>query len=112
MSKLLNFSIECTGCGKKVYFDCPQCGKRHFVQIDNDESLIALGNTKRLVKELSYSLANGRHLSDKQKNKKKKKIDSAKDRLSNLRLGLMKKYNGEMLYYPDGKSFVISFTIC
>lgn len=91
-----------------TYYDCPHCGERHFVQIDDAESLNAL---KRVTNEF-YKL-----MKNKKQNKKisKKQLDNfekiRKD-LSIYRTNLMKEYTDKVAIDAVGNGYTLKFLIC
>ena len=82
--------------GKSIfltYYDCPSCGRRHFVQIDDKHSLGELEKIKKMFVELSIKKRKGKNISEKQSVKFKK----ARQHLSDYRMNLMKEYTGKLI---------------
>lgn len=82
--------------GKSIfltYYDCPSCGRRHFVQIDDKYSLGELMKVKRMFIKLSVMKREGKEISRKQSAKFKK----ARQHLSDYRTNLMKEYTGKLI---------------
>ena len=82
--------------GKSIfltYYDCPSCGRRHFVQIDDAFSLSELVRVKKMFINLSIAKRNGKEISRKQSDKFKK----ARQHLSDYRMKLMKEYTGKLI---------------
>lgn len=114
--------VECEGCREKfsvtgndvikrefeieeqsiwlTYYDCPKCGKRHFVQIDDKRSNDIL---KTNLDQFTHNAA----LKTRGMKLRKKKVDQYKKtqlQLSRHRLGLMKTYQGKMILDPIDKT--------
>ena len=56
--------------GKSIrltYFDCPKCGERCFVQIDDDTSLAMLDSVKKTFVKLAFKKKQGKRISKKRK---------------------------------------------
>lgn len=91
-----------------TYYDCPKCGKRHFVQIDDEKSLELLKINEGQFVHNAALKARGQKL-------RKKKIDRYKDtqkHLANYRRELMKKFTGKELYDEErNSSFELRFSI-
>lgn len=91
-----------------TYYDCPKCGKRHFVQIDDEKSL-------ELLKVNEGQFVHNAVLRTRGKKLRKKKIDQYKDvkrRLTNYRGELMKEFTGKELYDEErGSSFELRFSV-
>ena len=82
--------------GKSIfltYFDCPSCGRRHYVQIDDTTSISELEKIKRMFIELSVMKSKGKGVPQKQLVKFKK----ARQHLSDYRMNLMKEYTGKLV---------------
>lgn len=77
-----------------THYDCPSCGRRHYVQIDNEVSLHKLSEERALFVKLSIAKKKGKQIPTKQLAKFKR---TQKD-LSNYRLNLMKQYAGKSVY--------------
>lgn len=82
--------------GKSIfltYYDCPSCGRRHYVQIDDKTSLGELKKVTKMFVELSVKKREGKNISEKQLAKFKK----ARQHLSDYRTNLMKEYTGKLI---------------
>jgi DNA-directed RNA polymerase subunit RPC12/RpoP len=91
-----------------TYYDCPSCGRRHFVQIDDKVSLEKLNETKKLFVKLSIMKRKGREIPIKQSAKFKK----ARQHLSDYRMNLMKQYTGKLIHDNETDSdFVLRFSV-
>lgn len=91
-----------------TYYDCPYCGNRHFVQIDDDKSLELLAiNEKQFIHNAALK-SGGLKL-------RKKKVDQYKDsqrHLANYRNKLMKEFTGTILYDIETESrFELRFSV-
>lgn len=91
-----------------TYYDCPNCSRRHFVQIDDDKSLELLKVNKR---QFTHNAA----LKSNRKKIRKKKVDQykrVKRQLSNYRIELMKEFTGKVIYDDEkGLNFELRFSI-
>lgn len=91
-----------------TYYDCPKCGRRHHVQIDDATSLRMFNNVKRQFIVLSIAKKKDKEISKKQSAKFKK---NRRD-LSDYRMNLMKKYTNKEVYDHEDKSyFVLRFSV-
>lgn len=91
-----------------TYYDCPKCGRRHFVQIDDEKSLELLKvNEKQFVHNATIK-TRGLKL-------RKKKVDQYKDtqkHLANYRRELMEEFTGKKIYDDEkGSSFELRFSV-
>ena len=102
---------EFTVNGKSIfltYYDCPSCGRRHFVQIDDMTSLNKLEEVRRMFIKLSIMKHKGKEISEKQSAKFKK----ARQHLSDYRMKLMKEYTGKLIRNNETESdFELRFSI-
>ena len=94
------FKVE----GKSIfltYYDCPSCGRRHFVQIDDVTSNRKYNEVRKMFIKLSVAKRKGEEIPEKQLEKfKKARID-----LSSYRMNLMKEYTGKSIY--DETEFIM-----
>ena len=91
-----------------TYYDCPSCGRRHFVQIDNPTSLVKLREVQSMFVKVSVMKRNGKTIPEKQLAKFKK----ARQNLSDYRINLMKQYTGKSIHNDDTDSdFVLRFSV-
>lgn len=92
-----------------TYFDCPKCGRRHFVQIDDQKSKELLERCKRDF--VSLSIAKSKGHKKVIKNNRKKKFDAERKYLSELRNELAKEYSGrQVMDLETGNVFVLLFS--
>lgn len=91
-----------------TYYDCPCCGKRHCVQVDDRRSLRELKEVANQFTELFLLRKKGKEISQKQSAKFKK----TRQHLSDYRTSLMEKYTGKLVHDNDTDSdFVLRFSI-
>lgn len=91
-----------------TYYDCPFCGKRHCVQIDDKKSLDDLKEVSFQFTKLFLTRKEGKAISQKQLAKFKK----ARQHLSDYRTSLMERYTGKLVHDNDTDSdFVLRFSI-
>ena len=126
--KETTFLIECEECKTKVkgtsvnhkkefkangqsifltYYDCSYCGRRHFVQIDDVNSLQKLARVNNEFKSLAIKRQKGKTISKKQSDKFKK----ARQDLSIYRTNLMKEFTGKTITDVTGKTYELRFSI-
>lgn len=103
-------TIECNGDKLKVvYVDCTNCNKRHYVQIDNDETEKLKIRNLVMFKKLASKKSSGKKVT-KTENRIFKEL---RQKLLDLRVGLMKEYEGkEVTDTLTGETFQIHFTFC
>lgn len=91
-----------------TYYDCPKCGRRHYVQIDDKTSLNKLREVSQQFVKLSVAKRKGKEIPQKQSVKFKK----ARQHLSDYRMNLMKQYTGKLLHDNETDSdFVLRFSV-
>lgn len=91
-----------------TYYDCPKCGRRHYVQIDDATSLNKLKEVSRQFVKLAVLKKRGKEIPQKQSAKFKK----ARQNLSDYRMNLMKEYTGKLLHDNETDSdFVLRFSV-
>lgn len=91
-----------------TYYDCPKCGRRHFVQIDSNYTLDMLKNVTKQFAKLSVMKRQGKHIPQKQSDKFKR----ARQHLAESRTNLMKKYTGVSVHDEATDSdFVLRFSV-
>lgn len=89
-----------------TYFDCKECGNRHYVQVDNDETLEDYNRCYKYMVKLSLSNRKRQPISKKDADRFK----NLRAKLNAKRLDLMVKYDGKIIY-NDNASSVLKFTI-
>ena len=107
----LNYRKEFKINGKSIfltYYDCPKCGRRHFVQIDDAVSIEKFEDVKRMFVKLAIMKHRGEEIPEKQSAKFKK----ARQHLSDYRIKLMKEYTGKLIRNNETESdFVLRFSV-
>jgi len=97
--------------GKSIrltYFDCPKCGERCFVQIDDDTSLAMLDSIKKTFVKLMYRRKQGKKIPKKENSK----FTEARANLSMHRANLMKEYTDKTVYDSDNdKEYTLRFFV-
>lgn len=97
--------------GKSIwvtYYDCPHCGRRHMVQVDDEKSKQMLVKVSIMFAQLSNAKRKGKMISKKSSDKFKK----ARSDLSSYRMALAKELNGRMAVdMEDFKSEVLRFSV-
>lgn len=97
--------------GKSIfltYYDCPSCGRRHCVQIDDAISLNKLKEVQKMFIKLTIAKTEGKEISKKQQAGFKK----TRQHLSDYRTKLMKEYTGKSIYDDETESnFVLRFSV-
>lgn len=99
--------FECDG--DKIYltyFDCERCGNRHYVQIDNDDTLECCQKCYKYMIKLSSAKRRKQTISQKLNFNFK----DLRAKLNTKRLNLMLKYNGKVINNGD-ESSVLKFTL-
>lgn len=90
-----------------TYYDCPVCGKRHFVQIDDKSSLQELVRITTEFRSLMMKRKKGKKISKSQSEKFKK----ARQHLSDYRTNLMKEFTGKIAIDETGTECTLRFSI-
>lgn len=91
-----------------TYYDCPKCGRRHFVQIDNDISLSKLNNVKNQFVRLASAKKKDKEISKKQS----ARFKNARKDLSDYRIKLMKQYSNKFVYDVEAHAtFELRFSV-
>lgn len=91
-----------------TYYDCPKCGRRHYVQIDDKTSLNKLREVSQQFVKLSIAKKKGKDIPQKQSAKFKK----ARQNLSDYRMNLMKEYTGKLIHDNETDSdFELRFSV-
>ena len=97
--------------GKSIwvtYYDCPHCGRRHMVQVDDKKSKQMLVKGSIMFAQLSNAKRKGKTISKKTSDKFKK----ARNDLSLYRNNLMKELNGKLaIDTENGIAIVLRFSV-
>lgn len=73
------------------FYDCPNCGKRHYAQIDNVKTLEQL---KDITKQM-HKLANYKRCGNQVQQKQSAKFKKTREHLAQSRNNLMKEFTGK-----------------
>lgn len=106
----LTHKKEFTSNGQSIfltYYDCPLCGKRHFVQIDDKESLQELVRITTEFRALMAKRKKGKKISKSQSEKFKK----SRQHLSDYRMNLMKEFTGKAAIDETGAVNILRFSV-
>lgn len=91
-----------------TYYDCPKCGRRHYVQIDDKRSLDMLKEVSKQFVRLAVKKKQDKDIPQKQSAKFKK----ARQNLSGYRMGLMKAFTGKLIHDNETDSdFELRFSV-
>lgn len=91
-----------------TYYDCPECGRRHYVQIDDRKTLNELKVVSRQFVRLSVARKLGKTIPKSQTDAFKKKRQD----LLQLRSDLKKRFTGTVLVDKDtGVEFALRFSL-
>lgn len=114
------FQIDHTSVEKKEYTDkegnlifitfynCPECGKRHYVQIDNEETNKVLADLIRQMGILMAFTRSGKEVPKKQR----REFEGKRRHLTVLRRKLMEQYQeSEIVSKSDGRTEKVSFVV-
>ena len=90
------------------YYICPECGRYHYVQIDNQSTLNELKDVERQFAKLAVAKTKGKTVPQKQSAKFKK----SREHLAHSRNELMKQYTGKLIHDSDTDSeFELMFSV-
>ena len=91
-----------------TYYDCPKCGRRHYVQIDDATSLNKLKEVSRQFVKLAVLKKKDKEIPQKQLDKFKKN----RKHLADYRMGLMKTFTGKSLHDDETDvDFILRFNV-
>lgn len=90
-----------------TYYDCPKCDRRHYVQIDDVQSIKIKKEVSMLFRKLSKKRLNYEDIPKKQ-NEKFKKLN---EKLENYRFELKKEFNGQIIINDNGKEVEVHFSM-
>ena len=96
--------------GEKIfltYYDCPECGYRHFVQIDDETSMQELTRVKIEFGKLAAKRRKGKEISKRQS----EKFKNSRQHLSEYRRNLMTKFTGESIIDSNGEVYYLRFSV-
>ena len=126
----IRFTAECEDCKRKfevngtilknrefevngrsiflTYYDCPDCGRRHFVQVDDVSSKQELTRVSIEFAKLTAAKRKGKAIPQKRSERFKK----ARQHLSDYRMALMKELTGKLIYDSEtGTNFELRFSV-
>ena len=107
---LLKHKEEFISNGQSIfltYYDCPHCGRRHFVQIDDGYSLQRLVRVKNEFRSLMAKRQKGKSIPKKQSERFKK----SRQDLSEYRTNLMKEFTGKIAIDASGVEYALRFSV-
>lgn len=91
-----------------TYYDCPKCGRRHFVQVDDKRSLELLKDVSRQFVRLSVLRKKDKTIPQKQS----AKFAKARQHLTDYRMDLMKQFTGTVITdHETGEDFELRFSV-
>lgn len=90
-----------------TYYDCPSCGRRHFVQIDDEKSLQELTRVQNEFIRLSVRKRKGKTISKRQSENFKK----SRQHLAEYRTKLMEGYTDKSAIDETGMEYILRFSI-
>lgn len=88
-----------------THYDCPQCGRIHYCQIDNEQTNALLIETSKTLARVAKYKGKGQTIPRKLQSKYK---NSSKD-LTLLRNKLMKEYHNKWFEDSGGHTFKVEF---
>ena len=91
-----------------LYFDCPECGERCFVQIDDETSLSMLNSIQQTFMKFMFRRQSGKKISKKENSN----FADARATLGAYRANLMREYTGKTVFDDgNGKEYVLRFFV-
>ena len=90
-----------------TYYDCPHCGKRHFVQIDDTNSMQELARVSSEFVKLNVAMKRGKRISKRQS----EKFKESRQHLAEYRMNLMKEYTGKVVIDVTGIPYTLRFSV-
>lgn len=90
-----------------TYYDCPKCGRRHYVQIDDTRSLELKQKASSMFVKLSKKRLDFKDI-PKEHNEEFKKLNR---RLENYRLKLKERFNGQVFIGQDNSKVEVHFSV-
>lgn len=88
-----------------VYYDCPHCGMRHFVQVDDTKSQQMLARLTCEMAKLRNVRARGKSFNKKQQ----RDFNAIRTDLSKYRNALMEQLTGKQATDAAGNAYVLRF---
>lgn len=91
-----------------TYFDCPECEKTHFVQIDNGKTLSIKRDNIKMFRRLSKLRIDDKAIPKQQS----EKFEKLREKLTKERQELMKQYENKVVTDTEtGEKYLLSFTV-
>ena len=90
-----------------TYYDCPHCGKRHFVQIDDTNSMQELARVSSEFVKLNVAMKRGKRISKRQS----EKFKESRQHLAEYRMNLMQEYTGKVVIDVTGIPYTLRFIV-
>ena len=90
-----------------TYFDCKECGMRHFVQIDNDSTLEKYKQCYKHMVRLSLAKRNHKPINQKQSSNFK----NLRAKLNTERFELVRMYDGMTVYDENNEPYKFVLTL-
>ena len=90
-----------------TYYDCPHCGKRHFVQIDDTNSMQELARVTTEFVKLNAAMKKGKRISKRQS----EKFKESRQHLAEYRMNLMKEFTGKVIIDVSGIPYTLRFSV-
>lgn len=88
-----------------MHYDCPNCGKKHYCQIDNAETMALFYRLKNVVKLIARARKNSKSVPKELQSKYEKLSKS----LAEKRDALRKQYNGGLFLDESGNFVKVDF---
>lgn len=92
---------------KVLYYDCPSCARRHYVQVDDATSQQKLALITREFARMAVAKSKGKHIPQKQL----AKFKEDKQHLSDYRTALMKELTGRAVRDEAGAVVTLRFSV-
>lgn len=90
-----------------TYYDCPNCDRRHYVQVDDTRSNKMKKEASIMFKKLSKKRLDFKDI-PKNQNEKFKKLNK---KLEDYRYELKKEFNGQVIISDNGLEFEVHFSV-
>lgn len=108
---LIQSNVQAMDTGEKLYlisYKCPYCDRVHIVQVDNDETKEKLNRCTRLMAKVTRQKTN----KGRADNSTVVLFNRARAQLNEMRMNLMKEYNGSLVVNSETEeAFNISFSL-
>lgn len=108
--ELIKHKVEFEVEGQSIfltYFDCPSCGRRHFVQVDDEKSIKEL---EEVFKQY-FKFAGAKRKNKKFPKKQLHKYEASRKHLERYRENLKKQFAGKKIKEKEtGLEFILEYT--